>query len=247
MDPESVKSYIKRAEAGAWDIGPLPDVPLKIESVGVLGSGTMGQGIAMTYLSIGIPVVLCDIAEPALFNAAKMIEKNYMTTVKKGRITEEQAKKALSLLTKTTDMADFRTVDLVIEAVFENMDLKKRIFGQLDKLCKPGCILASNTSALDIDEIANSTSRPESVVGAHYFSPANVMRLLEIIKGKKTSPQVLSALMQVAKKTGKQAVLAGNCHGFIGNRMLYKRQDLANDMLMTGKFSVCSPYNADFF
>jgi 3-hydroxyacyl-CoA dehydrogenase len=202
----------------------IPDVSkdtpvIGVNSVAILGAGTMGSGIAMVCANAGIPVVLKDADQAALDRGLANVQKNYATSVKRGRFTQEQVDERMKLIKPTLAWDDFSNADLVIEAVFEGMALKKEVFAQIDRVCKRGAILASNTSTLDIDEIAASTSRPEAVIGTHFFSPANVMRLLELVRGKKSSKEVIATCMQLAKKIGKVAVLVGNCRGFVGNRM----------------------------
>jgi 3-hydroxyacyl-CoA dehydrogenase len=202
----------------------IPDVPkdtpvIPVNSVAILGAGTMGSGIAMVCANAGIPVVLKDSDQAALDRGLANIQKNYATSVKRGRFTPEQVDQRMKLIKPTLAWEDFSGADLVIEAVFEGMALKKEVFRELDRVCKRGAILASNTSTLDIDEIAAATSRPEAVIGTHFFSPANVMRLLELVRGRKSSKEVIATCMQLAKKIGKVAVLVGNCRGFVGNRM----------------------------
>ena len=202
----------------------IPDVPketpvIPVNSVAILGAGTMGSGIAMVCANAGIPVTLKDADQAALDRGLANIEKNYATSVKRGRFTQEYVDERMKLIKPTLSWDDFTKADLVIEAVFEGMALKKQVFAELDRVCKRGAILASNTSTLDIDEIAASTSRLESVIGTHFFSPANVMRLLELVRGRKSSKEVIATCMQLAKKIGKVAVLVGNCRGFVGNRM----------------------------
>ena len=200
------------------------DTPVRdIKTVGVIGAGTMGGGIAMNFANVGIPVTIAEVKQEALDKGLAIIRRNYENTAKKGRLTMEQVEERMSLIKGTLTYDDFADVDLVIEAVFENMDIKKSIFSQLDEKCKPGAILASNTSTLDIDEIASATKRPEDVIGLHFFSPANVMKLLEIVRGEKTSDEVKATSMALAKRIKKVGVLVGNCHGFVGNRMLHKR------------------------
>ena len=178
----------------------------------------------MNFLSVGIPVTIVEMKQEALDRGVGVIRRNYENSAKKGRFSTDEVEARMGRLTPSLNMDDLADCDLIIEAVFENMAIKKDIFGKLDTIAKPGAILASNTSYLDVDEIAAATSRPESVVGMHYFSPANVMRLLEVVRGAKTDPQVLATAMAVGKATGKIAVVAGVCHGFIGNRMLSRRQ-----------------------
>ncbi len=200
----------------------------------MIGAGTMGGGISMNFLSAGIPVTIVEMAQEALDRGTGVMRKNYEATAAKGRMTGEQVEKAMGLLKPTLDFEALADCDLIIEAVFETMEIKKDVFGRLDKIAKPGAILASNTSYLNIDEIAASTSRPQDVVGLHFFSPANVMKLLEIVRGAKTAPDVLVTAMQLAKKIRKVAVVAGVCHGFIGNRMLMPRQVEATKLLLEG-------------
>lgn len=210
---------------GEREVAKIPDVPkdtpvLPIEKAAVIGAGTMGGGIAMNFANAGIPVVLKETTEEALTRGMAAIEKNYAGSVKKGRMTEEAMRKRLSLITPTLGFDEFADADVVVEAAFENMALKLEIFGELDKICKPSAILASNTSTLSIDRIAAATSRPEMVIGHHFFSPANVMRLLEIVRGEKTSKEVVATSMKLAKRLRKLGVLVGNCRGFVGNRMV---------------------------
>ncbi len=197
------------------------ETPIRdIKKIAIIGGGTMGGGIAMNFMNAGIPVTLLEINDEALARGKSIIEKNYSITAKKGKMTEEQVAQCMSQLTGTTNYDDLADVDLVIEAVFENIGIKKEVFAKLDTVCKPGCILASNTSYQDIDEIATATKRPEDVVGMHFFSPANVMKLLENVRGAKTADDVVATVMKLAKKIGKVPVLARVCYGFIGNRML---------------------------
>ncbi len=213
------------AEREVSKVPGLPkDTPIRdIKKVGVIGAGTMGGGIAMNFANVGIPVTIAEVKQEALDKGLAIIRKNYENTAKKGRLTMEQVEERMSLISGTLTYDDFADVDLVIEAVFERMDIKKSIFSQLDEKCKPGAILASNTSTLDIDEIASATKRPEDVIGLHFFSPANVMKLLEIVRGEKTADDVKATAMNLAKRIKKVGVLVGNCHGFVGNRMLHKR------------------------
>ncbi|KRW81585.1 3-hydroxyacyl-CoA dehydrogenase NAD-binding domain-containing protein [Marinobacter sp. P4B1] len=191
-----------------------------INRVGIIGAGTMGGGIAMTFANAGIPVTLLELNQEALDRGLAMISKNYGITVSKGKMSQEVADKRQALITGSTSYDSLADVDLVIEAVFESMDVKRQVFGELDRVCKPGAILASNTSYLDVNEIAACTSRPQDVVGLHFFSPANVMRLLEVVRADATSEDVIATSMALGKKIGKVPVLARVCYGFIGNRML---------------------------
>jgi 3-hydroxyacyl-CoA dehydrogenase len=230
------QQYFFFAERKAAKIEGLPEDtrPRSIQKVGVIGAGTMGGGISMNFLSAGIPVTIVEMGEEALDRGTALMRKNYEATAAKGKLTMEQVSKAMGLLTPTLDFSALADCDLVIEAVYENMDVKKDVFGRLDKIAKPGAILASNTSYLNIDEIAASISRPQDVVGMHFFSPANVMKLLEVVRGAKTAPDVLVTVMGLSKKIRKVAVVAGVCHGFIGNRMLMPRQVEATKLLLEG-------------
>jgi 3-hydroxyacyl-CoA dehydrogenase len=211
---------------GEREVAKIPDVPketaqIPVKSAAVVGAGTMGGGIAMVFANAGIPVLLKEADQAALDQGLAKIRKNYATSVERGRFTQKFVDERLKLIQPTLSYDGFEEVDMVIEAVFEGMALKKEVFTQLDRVCKAGAILASNTSTLDIDEIASTTSRPEFVIGTHFFSPANVMRLLEIVRGKKSSKEVIATTMQLAKKLGKIGVLVGNCRGFVGNRMFH--------------------------
>jgi len=213
------------------EVNKIPDVPketpiIPIKSAAVVGAGTMGGGIAMVLANAGIPVLLKDADQPALDRGLATIQKNYANSVQRGRFSQQVAEERLKRITPTLTYDDFSSVDLVIEAVFEGMALKKAVFKELDRVCRQGAILASNTSTLSIDEIASSTSRPASVIGTHFFSPANVMRLLEIVRGKASSKEVIATCMQLSKTLGKVGVLVGNCRGFVGNRMFgpYRRE-----------------------
>ncbi|MGC1467949.1 MAG: 3-hydroxyacyl-CoA dehydrogenase NAD-binding domain-containing protein [Sphingorhabdus sp.] len=224
------------AERQAAKIDGLPkDTQLRdIKKVGVIGAGTMGGGITMNFLQKGIPVTIVEMVQENLDRGVGVIRKNYEASAAKGRYTSDQVEKMMGLLTPSLSLDDLADCDLVIEAVYESMDVKKDVFGKLDKICKQGAILASNTSYLDVNEIAASTSRPQDVLGMHFFSPANVMKLLEVVRGDKTADDVLATAMAIGKKIGKIAVVAGVCHGFIGNRMLSQRQLPANALLMEG-------------
>ncbi len=230
------QQYVFFAERQAAKIDGLPaDVqPLPVRSVGIIGAGTMGGGIAMNFLTAGIPVTIVEMKQDALERGVGVVRKNYETSAKKGRFSMDEVETRMGRLTPTLELQNLEDCDLVIEAVFENMGVKKEIFAKLDAICKPGAILASNTSYLNVDEIAAATSRPESVIGMHFFSPANVMRLLEVVRGARTSPQILATAMAVGKQIGKIAVVSGVCHGFIGNRMLGKRQEQANKLILEG-------------
>ncbi len=224
------------AERQAAKIDGLPkDVQLReIKKVGVIGAGTIGGGISMNFLQAGIPVTIVEMAKEALDRGVGVIRKNYEASAAKGRFTPEKVEKMMGLLTPSLSMDDLADCDLVIEAVYESMDVKKDVFGKLDKIVKQGAILASNTSYLDVNEIAAATSRPADVLGMHFFSPANVMKLLEVVRGDATALDALATVMALSKKIKKVAVVAGVCHGFIGNRMLSQRQNPANQLLMEG-------------
>ena len=232
----AAQRYMFFAERQAAKIDGLPkDTKLRdIKKVGVIGAGTMGGGITMNFLQKGIPVTIVEMVQENLDRGVGVIRKNYEASAAKGRYTSEQVEKMMGLLTPSLNLEDLADCDLVIEAVYESMDVKKEVFGKLDKICKQGAILASNTSYLDVNEIAASTSRPQDVLGMHFFSPANVMKLLEVVRGDKTADDVLATAMAIGKKIGKIAVVAGVCHGFIGNRMLSQRQIPANALLMEG-------------
>jgi 3-hydroxyacyl-CoA dehydrogenase len=217
----------------------IPDVPddtavIPIKKVGVIGAGTMGGGIAMNFANAGIPVTIVEMKQDALNRGLKVVRGNYERSAKGGRFTMEEAEKRIGLLTGSLNLEDLKDCDLVIEAVFERMDIKKDVFGKLDSIVKQGAILATNTSYLDVNEIAAATKRPEFVIGLHFFSPANVMRLLEIVRGEKTSKEVIATSMKLAKTIGKVAVLVGVCPGFVGNRMLAQRTREANALVLEG-------------
>src|ERR1700756_4709775 len=220
--------HVKQAEAAVWTI---PDVPAdtKLRSIAkatIVGAGTMGGGIAMSFANAGIPVKLVDLDQAALDRGLGRIRGNYANTVSKGKLTQEAMDQRMGLLTPTTDIAAVADADIVVEAVFERMDIKLDIFRKLDRLCRPAAILATNTSMLNLDTMPAETGRPQDVVGTHFFSPANVMRLLEIVRGDKTANDVLASTVQIAKKIGKVGVVSGVCDGCIGNRMIeqYFRQ-----------------------
>ena len=205
-----------------------------INKVAIIGSGTMGGGIAMNFANAGIETVILDLNAEALERGLGVVRKNYEISVKRGRLTQEQVEQRMSLFTGTTSYDDLADVDLVIEAVFEKMEIKKAVFAELDRVCKPGAILASNTSTLNVDEIAASTKRPQDVIGLHFFSPANVMKLLEIVRGKETSSEVIASCLKIAKKIRKTCVVVGVCFGFVGNRMLEPYAREACRLLLEG-------------
>jgi 3-hydroxyacyl-CoA dehydrogenase len=230
------QAHIEAALKLCATIDDLPaDTPLiPIARVGVIGAGTMGGGITMNFLSAGIPVTIVEAEQAALDRGVGVMGRNYEASVKRGRIEAADAQAAMGRLTPSLEFGDLADCDLVIEAVYESMEVKKDVFGRIDAIVKPGAILASNTSYLDIDEIAKATSRPEAVLGMHFFSPANIMKLLEVIRGEKTGASQLATVMQLAGTIRKVPVVSGVCHGFIGNRMLAKRQEQANALLMEG-------------
>jgi 3-hydroxyacyl-CoA dehydrogenase len=217
----------------------IPDLPAEtparsIQKIGILGAGTMGGGIAMNFLNAGLAVTLVETEASALDRGVAVIRRNYEASLAKGKLRQSDLDARLGLLTPSLAIEDFADCDLVIEAVFELMEVKKTVFARLDGIAKPGAILASNTSYLSIDEIATVTSRPEDVIGLHFFSPANVMALLEVVRGKATSHEVIATAMKLGKTIGKIPVLVGNCHGFVGNRMLAARQREVQKLLLEG-------------
>ena len=235
--PESrALRHVFAAERAAAKIPGLPDdTQLRaINTVGVIGAGTMGGGITMNFLNAGIPVLLLEMKQEALDKGLGIIRRNYENSMKKGKLKPEQVEQRMGLVTGTLRYDAFASVDLVIEAVFENMAVKQTVFETLDKVCKPGAILASNTSYLNLDKIASFTKRPADVIGLHFFSPANVMRLLEVVRGEKTAPDVLATSMALAKKIKKIAIVSGVCDGFIGNRMLARYGAAAGGLITAG-------------
>jgi 3-hydroxyacyl-CoA dehydrogenase len=224
------------AEREVWKIPGVPSdtETIPVTSVGVLGAGTMGGGITMNFVNAGIPVTIVETSQEALDRGLKVVRGNYERSAKNGRFTMDEVEKRMSLITPSLSMDDFGSVDLVVEAVFERMDIKKDVFTKLDAICKPGAILATNTSYLNIDEIASATTRPESVIGMHFFSPANVMKLLEVVRADHTSLPVINTSMQIGKKIGKIAALVGVCPGFVGNRMLAARSRESQALLLEG-------------
>lgn len=224
------------AERKTSKISDVPsDTPTRdINKVGVIGAGTMGTGISINFLNAGIPVTIVEMKQEGLDRGVEAVRKVYEGQVKKGRMTEEKAKAKMDLLTPSLSYDDLKDVDLVIEAVFEEMGVKEQVFTKLDEICKPGAILASNTSTLDVNRIAGFTKRPEDVIGLHFFSPANIMKLLEVIRGDKTAKDVLATAMKLAKTIRKTAVVSGVCDGFIGNRMINQYSREALTMLEEG-------------
>ena len=242
----AAQRHVFFAERQVWKIPDIgDDVPLiPVLKVGMIGAGTMGGGIAMNFANVGIPVTLVETQQEALDRGMSVVRKNYENTAKRGRLKPEDVEKRMSLLTGSLDLNALADCDLIIEAIFENMAVKKEVFAKLDKIAKPGAILATNTSALNVNEIATAVSRPEAVVGMHFFSPANVMRLLEVVRGDKSSKSVVATAMQIGKKIGKIGALSGVCPGFIGNRILAARTQQAQAMVLespTGASSVLRP------
>ncbi len=242
--PES--KALRHAFFGERAASKIPDVPedtpkRDIQKVAVIGAGTMGGGIAMNFLNAGLPVVMLEMKQDALDRGVATIRKNYEAQVKKGKLKQDKLDARLALLSTTLNYADIAQADLVIEAVFEEMGVKEKVFAMLDEVMKPGAILASNTSTLDVDQIAAFTKRPQDVLGMHFFSPANVMKLLEVVRGEKTAKDVLATVMAVAKKIRKTAVVSGVCDGFIGNRMIEQYSRQAGFLLEEG----CTPQQVD--
>ncbi len=232
----AAQRYVFFAERQVWKIPDVPkDTPtLPVESVGVIGAGTMGGGITMNFVNAGVPVTIVETNQEALDRGLAVVRSNYERSSRNGRFPIEEVDRRMAMITPSLSLDDLADVDMVIEAVFENMDIKKEIFATLDATCKAGAVLASNTSALNIDEIASATTRPESVIGMHFFSPANVMRCLEVVRGRETSLEVVNTAMKTAKRIGKLGALVGVCPGFVGNRMLFQRSTQAQALLDEG-------------
>ena len=233
---DEISGYIAAAGKAAWEVPGLADTTQirPVNKVGIIGAGTMGGGIAMNFATAEIPVVILETKQEALDRGLRVVRGNYQRSADKGRFPQEEVEARMGRITGTLDMQDLADCDMVIEAVFENIDLKKSIFANLDKIVKPGAVLATNTSGLDIDAIAAATSRPSDVIGLHFFSPANVMKLLEIVRADETSDDVVATSMDVAKRINKIAALVGVCPGFVGNRILRMRQVQANKLLYQG-------------
>lgn len=231
-----VASYLETAGTLAWEVPNLPEgIPHRpIKTVGVIGAGTMGGGISMNFVNAGLTVKIVETQQEALDRGLAVVRGNYERSAKRGRFPMEEVDERMSRFVGTLNLEDLADCDLVIEAVFENMDVKKEIFTTLDRVMKDGAILATNTSALDVDEIASVTKRPEDVIGLHFFSPANVMKLLEIVRADHTADDVVATCMTLAKTIGKVATLVGVCPGFVGNRILFARQGQANRLLNKG-------------
>jgi 3-hydroxyacyl-CoA dehydrogenase len=243
-----VASYLQSSAQKAWQIdGISDDLPLRtIERVGIIGAGTMGGGISMNFASVGLPVTIVETKQEALDRGLATIRKNYQRSADRGRFPQEEVDICMGCYAPALDLGALADCDLIIEAVFEDMDIKKSVFKQLDQIAKPGAILATNTSALDIDEIAAVTSRPQDVIGLHFFSPANVMRLLEIVRAEKTADDVVATSVNLARQIGKIATLVGVCPGFVGNRILFARQYQANALVYEGvmPWDVDAAFNA---
>ena len=237
VSPESkAQRYFFFAEREAAKI---PDVPADtrsrdIKKAAVLGAGTMGGGIAMNFANAGIPVTVVEVAQDALDRGLGVVRKNYEATASRGRLTMQDVEKRMGLISGTTDWSKIADADIVVEAVFEEMPIKKEVFAKIDGICKPGAVLATNTSTLDVDEIASATRRPDDVIGMHFFSPANVMRLLEVVRGKKSAKDVITTAMAVGRRIAKVPVLVGVCYGFVGNRMLHQRGREAEKLILEG-------------
>jgi len=235
-ESETLHYVAAAAKRAATEIpGISADTPRRaIRQVGVIGAGTMGGGISMNFLNVGIPVVILEAEQSALDRGLATIRRNYENTMKKGRLTQEQVDARMALLTPTLRYEDLAQADLIIEAVFEEIGVKKTVFDKLDAIAKPGAILASNTSSLDLNVIASFTQRPQDVIGLHFFSPANVMKLLEIVRADQTAADVLATSLDLAKTIAKQPVVSGVCDGFIGNRMLASYRAAAEELLLYG-------------
>jgi 3-hydroxyacyl-CoA dehydrogenase len=235
--------HLFAAERAASKIPDVPeDTPKRsVQSLAVIGAGTMGGGIAMNFLNVGIPVTMLEMKQDALDRGVATIRKNYEAQVKKGKLKPEKYEERMALLTTTLSYDDIGQADMVIEAVFEEMGVKQKVFAELDRVMKPGAILASNTSTLDLNQIASFTQRPQDVIGTHFFSPANVMKLLEVVRGEKTAKDVLATVMALGKKIKKTAVVSGVCDGFIGNRMIEQYARQAGFLLDEG----CTPAQVD--
>ncbi|MDP8918269.1 MAG: 3-hydroxyacyl-CoA dehydrogenase NAD-binding domain-containing protein [Pseudomonadota bacterium] len=235
-EQSAAQRHVFFAERQVWKIPDISDdtPALPVKKVGIIGAGTMGGGISMNFANAGLPVTIVEARPEALERGLSVIRRNYESTAKKGRMTAEDVERRMELLNGSLNLEDLADCDLIIEAVFENMAIKKEIFTKLDAIAKPGAILATNTSYLNVNEIAAMTKRPEYVLGMHFFSPANIMRLLEVVRGEKTDKRVIATAMQLGRKIGKIAVLVGVCHGFVGNRMLEPRQREANRLVLEG-------------
>ncbi len=234
--PDQIKDYIEHAQNKAWQLSNIPSGTNSrpVTSVGVIGAGTMGGGISMNFATVGIEVKIIETTQEALDRGLALCRKNYQRSADKGRFSQQELEERMERIQGSLNMEDLAGCDLIIEAVFENMELKKSIFSKLDAIAKPGAILATNSSALDIDEIASVTKRPEDVIGMHFFSPANVMKLVEVVQAEHTADDVVATMMHISKKIQKIAALVGVCPGFVGNRILYARQTSASKLVYKG-------------
>ena len=228
------------------EVAKIPDVPKDtethaIEQAAVIGCGTMGGGISMSFLNVGIPVTVLEVNQEALDKGISVIKRNYDIQVQRGRMSEAEVEERMSLLSGTTDYQGLSSADVIIEAVYENIDVKVETFKKIEAVAKPGAILASNTSGLDVDKMAEATARPEAVIGLHFFSPANVMKLLEVVRGENTSKETIATSMKLGRTLNKIAVLSGNAPGFIGNRMLSGYTQQASEIILQG----ATPYQVD--
>ncbi len=227
-------NYLAHAECRPWPAETAASERPVIKAIGVIGAGTMGSGIAMNFLNIGLPVTLVDTGQPALDRGLAAIRRNYESALRKGRLTEAELQARIALLRTSTSMQDLHDCDLIIEAVFEAMEVKRAVFTQLDAIAKPGAILATNTSYLDVNEIAAVTRRPEWVLGLHFFSPANIMKLVEIVRADHTAAVVVDTSVELARAIGKIPVVVGVCYGFVGNRMLAQRRRESERLILEG-------------
>ncbi|MEM9966860.1 MAG: 3-hydroxyacyl-CoA dehydrogenase NAD-binding domain-containing protein [Pseudomonadota bacterium] len=245
---EEIGAYIAAAGAAAWQVPGLSDnLTLRpVNSVGIIGAGTMGGGIAMNFATAGIPVKIVETTQEALDRGLSVVRGNYQRSADRGRFPQDEVEARMNRFEGRLSISDLADCDLIIEAVFEDMDLKRKVFTQLDAVMKPNAILATNTSALNIDEIASMTKRPQDVIGLHFFSPANVMKLLEIVRAKHTADNVVATCMSLAKDINKIATLVGVCPGFVGNRILFARQKQANKLVYQGvmPWDVDAAFNA---
>ena len=236
LTPQDTAEYIAQSAQNAWTVPGLPsDIALRpIKTIGVIGAGTMGGGIAMNFATAGLHVKIVETTQEALDRGLSVVRGHYQRSADKGRFPQSEVESRMGRFEGCLAIADLAGCDLIIEAVFEEMDLKRKIFTEIDRIAKPGAILATNTSALDIDAIAAMTSRPQDVIGLHFFSPANVMKLLEIVRADHTGDAIVATCMALAKTINKTAVLVGVCPGFTGNRILFKRQAQALKLLHQG-------------
>jgi len=232
----NAEAYLAKAEQDCWVIPDIPaDTPARsVAKVGIIGAGTMGGGIAMNFANVGMAVTIVETRAEALERGLGVVRRNYENSARRGRFSMEEAEARIGRLTGALSLEALADCDLIIEAVYEDMGLKKQIFAELDRIARPGAILATNTSYLDVDEIASATGRPQDVVGMHFFSPANVMALCEVVRGEKTARDVVATAMDVARRIGKIGAVVGVGPGFVGNRMLFPRQDQANLLILEG-------------